>query len=63
MGLGMEMGTSDIKERKELNSSMKTDKKAQLSLTNPRNAVEIRVMGHSRASKVPPFNSSPMVSY
>ena len=31
------------------------NKKAQLSLTNPHNAVEIRVMGHSRALKVTPF--------
>ena len=40
-----------------------TNKKAQLSLINPRDAVEIRVMGHSRASKMTPFDSLPMVSY
>jgi len=41
------------------------NKKAQLSLTNTRDAVKIRVTGHSRASKVTPFDSfqSPMVSY
>ena len=39
------------------------NKKAQLSLTNPRDAVEIRVMGHSRASKVTPFDSLNMIFY
>jgi len=39
------------------------NKKAQLSLTNPRYAVEIRVMDHSRASKVTPFDCFHMVSY
>jgi len=39
------------------------NKKAQLSLTNPHDAVEIRVMGHSRASKVTPFGSLHMFSY
>ena len=39
------------------------NKKAQLLLTNPRDAVEIRVMGHSRASKVTSFDSLHMISY
>jgi len=39
------------------------NKKAQLSLTNPRDAVETWVMGHSRASKVTPFDSLHVVSY
>ena len=38
-------------------------KKAQLSLTNPRDAVEILVRGRSRSSKVTPFDSLHMVSY
>ena len=38
-----------------------TNKKAQL--TKPRDAVEIRILGHSKAAKVTPFNSLPMVSY
>jgi len=38
-------------------------KKAQLSLTNPRDAVEIQVRAHSRASKMTPFDSLRMVSY
>jgi len=40
-------------------------KTAQLQLTNPRDAVESRVMGDSRVSKVTPFDSlhRPMVSY
>jgi len=33
------------------------DKKAQLSLTNPCDAVEIQIIGHSRALKVTPFVS------
>jgi len=41
----------------------RVNNKAQLSLTNPRDTVEIRVMGHSRASKVTPFDSLHMVSY
>ena len=42
------------------------NKKGQLSLTNPRDAyrdLEIRVRGHSRSSKVTPFDSLYMVSY
>ena len=36
---------------------------AQQSLTNSRDAVEIRVTGHSGALKVTPFDSLHMVSY
>ena len=39
------------------------NKNAQLSLTNPGDAVEIRVMDHSRASKVTPFDRSYTTSY
>jgi len=38
-------------------------KKAQLSLTKPRDAVEIRVIGHSRSFEMTPFDRSYTTSY
>ena len=48
---------------KVLTTTQRINKKAQLSLTNSRDAVEIRVMDNSRSSKVTLFNCLHMVSY
>ena len=43
--------------------TLKVNKKTHLSLTNPRDAVEIWVTGHSRASKVTPFDCLHMLTH